>query len=65
MSTCDAQRQRLFWSAEIAAAGRRGRRRGVAVGRAEEWQPLALVVLLLALALVGQRLSVGRSAGSS
>src|ERR1700733_4418744 len=48
---------RLFWLAEaILLAG--AITTAVLTSRAEDWQPLQLVVLLMALALGGQRLSI-------
>jgi putative nucleotidyltransferase with HDIG domain len=49
--------RRLFWAAEVLLlAGTLTT--AAATSRAQEWRPLLLVVLLLVLALVGQRLSV-------
>ncbi len=49
--------RRLFMAAEVAAFAS-AVAAAVLTSRAEDWQPLTLVALLLALALIGQRLTV-------
>jgi putative nucleotidyltransferase with HDIG domain len=54
--------RRLFWTAEfVLFAGTIAA--GIEVSRAEEWQPLTLVILVLALTLVGDWLSIETPAG--
>jgi putative nucleotidyltransferase with HDIG domain len=54
--------ERIFWSTEVVVlAGVAGA--SVWLNRSADWQPVLLVVMLLALALVGQRLSATIGSG--